>query len=80
MTNGAFYLQWRVSAFKLNHVMPGRGVDIIRELFRHTLFNCNAGSESPLFSWQRHQTHHYPRELRDRADTGRDRADMLVIR
>ena len=52
-------------------------VGIICELFRHALVNCNAGSESPLFSWQRH---HYPRELRDRADTGRDRADMLVIR
>ncbi len=26
-------------------------VDIIRELLGHTLFNCNAGSESPLFSW-----------------------------
>ena len=74
MTNCTLYLQWRKSAFKL---ILRRGVDIIRELFRHTLFNCNAGSESPLFSWQRH---HYPRELRDRPDTGRDRADMLVIR
>ena len=25
MTNCTFYLQWRVSAFKLNHVMPEEG-------------------------------------------------------
>ena len=25
MTNCTFYLQWRVSAFKLNHIMPEEG-------------------------------------------------------
>ena len=39
------------------HSAASNTVDLIRELFRHTLLNCNAGSESPLFSRQRH---HYP--------------------